>query len=71
MTFKTIPINRILPTEASPILGTPIGISVYQDGVRINEPSIPKNTVKFGSEYQIFEGWFFGGDLQHASSLGR
>ncbi|TSA01663.1 MAG: hypothetical protein D4R76_09025, partial [Methylococcus sp.] len=24
--------------EASPILGTPIGISVYQDGVRVNEP---------------------------------
>ena len=24
--------------NASPILGTPIGISVYQDGVRINEP---------------------------------
>lgn len=24
--------------NASPVLGTPIGISVYQDGVRINEP---------------------------------
>lgn len=24
--------------EASPLLGTPIGISLYQDGVRINEP---------------------------------
>lgn len=24
--------------EASPLLGTPIGLSVYQDGVRVNEP---------------------------------
>ena len=24
--------------NASPLLGTPIGISVYQDGVRVNEP---------------------------------
>jgi len=31
-------------------------------------PSIPENTVKFGSEYQILDGWFFGGDLQYASS---
>jgi iron complex outermembrane receptor protein len=24
--------------EASPILGTPIGVAVYQNGVRLNEP---------------------------------
>ncbi|MDD5037418.1 MAG: TonB-dependent receptor plug domain-containing protein, partial [Methylococcaceae bacterium] len=38
---------------ASPLLGTPIGLSVYQDGVRVNEPFgdtvnwdlIPKNAI--------------------------
>lgn len=31
-------------------------------------PSIPQNTFKVGSEYQFFEGFFFGADLQHVSS---
>lgn len=31
-------------------------------------PTIPQQTVKFGAEYEILEGWFFGGDLQYISS---
>ncbi|MGJ0486714.1 MAG: TonB-dependent receptor [Methylomicrobium sp.] len=31
-------------------------------------PSIPQQTVKFGAEYEILNGWFFGGDLQYVSS---
>ncbi|MGZ8245868.1 TonB-dependent receptor [Methylomagnum sp.] len=31
-------------------------------------PSLPQNLVKFGAEYEILTGWFFGGDLQYASS---
>jgi iron complex outermembrane receptor protein len=33
-----------------------------------NIPSIPQNLVKAGAEYEILKGWFFGGDLQYASS---
>lgn len=33
-----------------------------------NIPSIPQNLVKAGAEYEILRGWFFGGDLQYASS---
>ena len=31
-------------------------------------PSIPQNTFKFGSEYEFFHNFFFGGDLQYVSS---
>lgn len=31
-------------------------------------PSIPQNTFKFGSEYEVFRNGFFGGDLQYVSS---
>jgi iron complex outermembrane recepter protein len=31
-------------------------------------PGIPQQTVKLGAEYEILKGWFFGGDLQYASS---
>ena len=31
-------------------------------------PSIPANTLKFGSEYELFHNFFFGGDLQYVSS---
>ena len=31
-------------------------------------PSIPANTLKFGSEYEVFHNFFFGGDLQYVSS---
>lgn len=31
-------------------------------------PSIPQNLVKAGAEVEILTGWFFGGDLQYASS---
>ena len=52
--------------ETTAVLGNALGAQTVQPGDKI--PSIPENTVKFGSEYQIFEGWFFGGDLQYASS---
>jgi len=31
-------------------------------------PSIPANTLKFGSEYEVFHNFFLGGDLQYVSS---
>ncbi len=31
-------------------------------------PSIPANTLKFGSEYELFHNFFLGGDLQYVSS---
>jgi len=31
-------------------------------------PAIPQQTVKLGAEYEILNGWFFGGDLQYVSS---
>lgn len=31
-------------------------------------PSIPRHLVKLGAEYELLPGWFFGGDLQYASS---
>jgi iron complex outermembrane receptor protein len=31
-------------------------------------PSIPQQSVKLGAEYEILKGWFFGGDMQYASS---
>ncbi|WP_347989313.1 TonB-dependent receptor [Methylomonas sp. AM2-LC] len=31
-------------------------------------PSIPQNTFKFGSEYEFFHNFYFGGDLQYVSS---
>lgn len=52
--------------KTTAVLGNALGAQTVQPGDKI--PSIPENTVKFGSEYQIFEGWFFGGDLQYASS---
>ncbi len=31
-------------------------------------PGIPQQLVKLGAEYEILSGWFFGGDLQYAST---
>jgi outer membrane receptor protein involved in Fe transport len=31
-------------------------------------PGIPQQSVKLGAEYEILKGWFFGGDMQYASS---
>ena len=31
-------------------------------------PSIPENTLKFGSEYELFQHFFLGGDAQYVSS---
>lgn len=43
-----------------------LGPEQVRPGDRI--PSIPQQTVKLGAEYEILRGWFFGGDLQYASS---
>lgn len=37
-----------------------------QPGDRI--PGIPQQTLKLGGEYELLSGWFFGGDMQYASS---
>ena len=52
--------------QTSAVLGNALGAQQVKPGDKI--PSIPENTLKFGSEYQILEGWVFGGDLQYASS---
>ena len=52
--------------QTSAVLGNALGAQQVHPGDKI--PSIPENTVKFGSEYEILEGWVFGGDLQYASS---
>ena len=48
------------------VLSNSLGSETVTPGDRI--PSIPRNTVKFGAEYEIVHDWFFGGDLQYASS---
>ena len=52
--------------QTDTVLGNPLGPVPVQKGDRI--PSIPQQLVKLGAEYEILEGWFFGGDLQFASS---
>ncbi|MEN9680148.1 MAG: hypothetical protein RLZZ627_41, partial [Pseudomonadota bacterium] len=51
--------------QTSAVLGNALGSQQVKPGDKI--PSIPENTLKFGSEYEILEGWVFGGDLQYAS----
>ncbi|BBL76334.1 membrane protein [Methylomagnum ishizawai] len=43
-----------------------LGPETVSPGDRI--PGIPQQLVKLGAEYEILDGWFFGGDLQYASS---
>lgn len=43
-----------------------LGPQQIEPGNRI--PGIPEQLVKFGAEYEILPGWFFGGDLQYASN---
>lgn len=43
-----------------------LGAETVTPGNKI--PSIPQNTFKFGSEYEILPKLFFGGDLQYVSS---
>lgn len=47
-------------------LNNAVGPVNVKPGDRI--PGIPQQTVKFGAEYEILKGWFFGGDLQYVSS---
>ncbi|MEC4748062.1 TonB-dependent receptor [Methylomicrobium sp. Wu6] len=47
-------------------LNNAVGPINVKPGDRI--PSIPQQTVKLGAEYEILNGWFFGGDLQYVSS---
>lgn len=57
-------VNATYQTTAE--LGNALGSQTVYPGDRI--PSIPQDTVKFGAEYEILKGWFFGGDLQYVSS---
>lgn len=57
-------VNATYQTSAD--LGNAFGAQMVRPGDRI--PSIPEDTVKFGAEYEILKNWFFGGDLQYASS---
>ena len=44
-------------------LQSPVGEMAVTPGNHI--PSIPQNTIKFGSEYEFIQGLFIGGDLQY------
>ena len=52
--------------QTTAVLTNALGSETVTPGSRI--PSIPQNTLKFGSEYEIVHNLFFGGDLQYASS---
>ncbi|QFY42526.1 TonB-dependent receptor [Candidatus Methylospira mobilis] len=52
--------------QTTAVLSNALGSETVTPGNRI--PSIPQNTVKFGTEYEILHNWFFGGDLQYVSS---
>lgn len=52
--------------RTSATLNSALGPVAVEPGDRI--PGIPQQTVKLGAEYEILDGWFFGGDLQYASS---
>ena len=52
--------------QTTAVLSNALGSETVTPGSRI--PSIPQNTLKFGSEYEIFHNLFFGGDLQYVSS---
>lgn len=43
-----------------------LGGQQVEPGDRI--PGIPQQLLKLGAEYEILDGWVFGGDLQYASS---
>lgn len=52
--------------QSTVTLNNALGSEAVVAGNKI--PSIPQNTFKFGSEYEIFHNLYFGGDLQHVSS---
>ncbi|MDD5267731.1 MAG: TonB-dependent receptor [Methylococcales bacterium] len=52
--------------QTTAVLSNALGSETVTPGSRI--PSIPQNTLKFGSEYEIIHNLFFGGDLQYVSS---
>ncbi|MDD2659060.1 MAG: TonB-dependent receptor [Methylococcales bacterium] len=52
--------------QTTAVLSNALGAETVTPGSRI--PSIPQNTLKFGSEYEFFRNFFFGGDLQYVSS---
>ncbi len=51
--------------QSSVQLNNAYGVESVTPGNRI--PTIPQNTFKFGSEYEFFHNFFFGGDLQYTS----
>ena len=52
--------------ETHATLQNALGPETVSPGDRI--PGIPQQLVKLGAEYELLTGWFFGGDLQYASS---
>ena len=52
--------------QSSASLFNGLGAETIVAGNKI--PSIPANTLKLGSEYELFQDFFLGGDLQYASS---
>jgi iron complex outermembrane receptor protein len=52
--------------ETHATLQNALGSQNVRPGDRI--PGIPQQLVKLGAEYELLTGWFFGGDLQYASS---
>ena len=52
--------------QSDEVLNSALGPVNVQAGDYI--PGIPQQSVKLGAEYEILKGWFFGGDMQYASS---
>lgn len=52
--------------QTTATINNAIGPVNIKPGNRI--PGIPQQTVKLGAEYEVLNGWFFGGDLQYISS---
>jgi outer membrane receptor protein involved in Fe transport len=52
--------------QTTATLSNALGSETVTPGSKI--PSIPQNTLKFGSEYEVFHNGYMGGDLQYVSS---
>jgi outer membrane receptor protein involved in Fe transport len=52
--------------QSAAVLNSALGPVYVRPGDYI--PGIPQQSFKMGAEYEILKGWFFGGDLQYASS---
>jgi outer membrane receptor protein involved in Fe transport len=65
--YWSISYSFVDATYQTPItLNSALGPMDVKPGNRV--PGIPQQTLKLGVEYEVLQGWFFGGDLQFASS---